>query len=76
MDVETFRLLLERTFQMPVAESDAQIVLDRLQEHGFAESGPTMRAPDGAKCVSARGTYTRHWFGCHEKCYRCGTPRR
>jgi len=29
IDVETVRVILERTFQMPVTESDAQIVFDQ-----------------------------------------------
>ena len=37
MNVETLRLILERTFEMPVAESDAQIVLNRLNEISQAE---------------------------------------
>lgn len=48
MDVETVRVILERTFQMPVAESDAQIVLDRLNEIFQQENRPTKRPLDGA----------------------------
>src|SRR6266487_3391119 len=33
MNVENVRVILERTFQMSVTESDAQIVLDRLNEN-------------------------------------------
>jgi hypothetical protein len=61
MEVETVRLLLERTFQMPVAESDAQIVLNRLQELGFAANGPTLHIPDAAPRCSACGCETYFW---------------
>lgn len=44
--VEDVRVILERTFGMPVAESDAQIVLDRLNELASKESRPTRRAAD------------------------------
>ena len=36
--VEQIRVILERTFGMPVAESDAQIVLDRLNELASKEA--------------------------------------
>jgi len=71
MNVETVRMILERTFQMPVAESDAQIVLDRLEEIGLAEQLPTV-------CNSGQGD--RYCAECHalleEKsvyCDNCGT---
>ena len=54
MDVETVRLILERTFQMPVAESDAQIVLDRLGEIFQQESRPTQRASDVCHVCGAK----------------------
>jgi len=57
MNVEAVRVILERTFQMPVAESDAKIVLDRLNEILFDESRPTPHALDGATDDAERGVY-------------------
>jgi len=78
MDVETVRVILERTFQMPVAESDAQIVLDRLNEILSGESRPTTDASDLAKrpdqmeqCGNCE-TYRAVVNGVIEKCPNCG----
>ena len=78
MKVETVRVILERTFQMPVAESDAQIVLDRLNEILSDERRPIPDAADLAKhpaqmeqCGNC-GTYRAVRNGIIEKCPNCG----
>lgn len=41
--VEDVRVILERTFGMPVAESDAQIVLDRFNEIASEEAAQSVQ---------------------------------
>jgi hypothetical protein len=54
-EVEELRVILERVFLMPVAQSDAQIVLDRLDELQ-AKSRPTPVPLDSAgRCAFYQG---------------------
>lgn len=48
--VEQVRVILERTFGFPVLESDAQIVLDRLNELARKEAAEPLRAADAEYC--------------------------
>lgn len=65
MDVEAVRLILERTFQMPVAESDAQIILDRLAEIFGQERFPTQYR----RCPACNTLLEEHSVYCDT----CGT---
>jgi len=73
MEVETVRVILERTFQMPVAESDAKIVLDWLNEILSDESRTTTDAMDGLwDCANCEN---RQIGGGFSECPNCGTAR-
>ena len=73
MEVETVRVILERTFQMPVAESDAKIVLDWLNEILSDESRTTTDAMDGLwDCANCEN---RQIGGGFAECPNCGTAR-
>ena len=69
MKVETVRVILERTFLMPVAESDAQIVLDRLNKILSDESRATTDAVDVCTCGHPE---SKHLFlEDHDECNLC-----
>lgn len=76
MNVEDIRVILERTFQMPVAESDAQIVLDRINELRAAENpiGVTT-STNGTRCANCKSNYVRIGTSILT-CAMCGSTRR
>lgn len=67
MNVENVRVILERTFEMPVAESDAQIVLDRLVELQAKEAAEQNFAADMADAICPHcGRLNKVHCGCNE----------
>ena len=79
--VENVRLILELTFGIPIAESDAAIVLQRLEEetkkvepHYFM-TPPDVHFPDNRFCAKcgAYFTHPNHLHGRDCQCKACKT---
>lgn len=74
--VEQVRIILERTFGIPVAESDAQIVLDRFTELARKEAVEQPLAPDVCPLCKGVGR-VENTHGVMKFCIPCdGTGKR
>ena len=71
MKAEDVRIILERTFQMPVSESDAQIILDKVLALQAAVKDAPMILTDTPRPWSEGDMQSRPTLRALDKCPNC-----